>query len=63
MIESETASNSSSNRASTKRHNVKKDKEKVDLNVLHLKNISEIITALIDSYEKRNRVNLHTLIS
>lgn len=41
----------------------KKDKGAVDVNVLHLKNISEIITVLIESYEKRNKVNLHQLIS
>lgn len=64
MIEtSETASNSSGVQRSTKRHNNKKEKEKVDINVLHLKNISEIITVLIESYEKRNKVNLHQLIS
>lgn len=41
MIEtSETASNSSGAHTSTKRHNNKKEKEKIDINVLHLKNIS-----------------------
>ena len=31
----------------------KKKGEKVDENVLHMKNIAEIITRLIDVYEKR----------
>ena len=49
MIEtSETASNNSGAPRNTRKNIVKKDKiEKVDANVLHLKNISEIITVLI----------------
>lgn len=41
----------------------KQKKDKVDVNVLHLRNISEIITLLIENYEKRNKIHLHTLIS
>ena len=50
------------NTANPKRNNKKKLTEE-DLNLLHLKNISEIITILIENYEKRTKVHLHTLIS
>ncbi len=40
----------------------KKAKNKVDENVLFLKNITEIITKLIESYEKREKIVLNTLI-
>lgn len=56
-----TSSNSSSAASNNKKTGGKK--EKIDLNVLHLKNISEIITTLIENYEKRTKVNLHQLIS
>ena len=39
-----------------------KKKDKVDQNVMHMKNISEVITRLIESYEKREKIVLNTLI-
>lgn len=43
------------------KHN-KKNKDKVDVNVFHHKNIAEIITRLIDVYEKREKIVLNNLI-
>ena len=40
----------------------KDPKKKVDENTLHFKNITEIVTALIQAYDKREKINLHTLI-
>ncbi len=40
----------------------KKNANKIDENVLFLKNITEIITKLIDSYEKREKIHLNSLI-
>lgn len=41
----------------------KKVKVKVDENVVFLKNLSEIVTQLIESYEKREKTHLPTLIA
>jgi iron-sulfur cluster repair protein YtfE (RIC family) len=45
------------------KNGAKKGKGKVDENVIYLKNVSEIITRIIDSYEKREKVVLTSLIS
>ena len=50
------------NKGEKNTHKPNKKKEKVDQNVLHMKNIAEIITRLIDVYEKREKIVLNNLI-